>query len=126
MSMLSCLTIALSTQFWPTAKQGINNRTINPIDFFGTIIQIPIYLFLLLSLLSFLLYCEHHFLYSALINIGEDEVVVQSLAQFHRLLVVARKTLRHFALLAVDELVDVLDGFVQRAHFTVKDIGYNG
>ena len=125
MAMLSCLTVVQSTQFWPTAKQGINNRTINPIDFFGTIIQIPIYL-LLLSLLSFLLYCEHHFLYSVLINIGEDEVVVQSLAQFHRLLVVARTTLRHFVLLAVDELVDILDGFVQRAHFTVKDIGYNG
>ena len=124
MAMLSCLTVVLSTQFWPTAKQGINNRTNNPIDFFGTIIQIPIYLLLLL--LSFLLYSEHHFLYSALINIGVDEVVVQSLALFHRLLVVVRKTLRHFALLAVDELVDVLDGFVQRAHFAVKGIGYNG
>ena len=44
MPMLSCLNAVLSTQFWPTAKQGINNRTINPIDFFGTIIQIPIYL----------------------------------------------------------------------------------
>ena len=42
MSMLSCLTAVLSTQFWPTAKQDINNRTINPIDFFGTFIQIPI------------------------------------------------------------------------------------
>lgn len=35
--------------------------------------------------------------------------------------IVARKTLRHFALLAVDELVDVLDGFVQRAHFAIID-----
>ena len=33
----------------------------------------------------FLHYCELHFLYSALINIGEDEGVVQRLALFHRL-----------------------------------------
>lgn len=69
--------------------------------------------------------CELHLLYSAPINIGEDEVVVPGFALFHRLLgveqVVARKTLRHFALLAVDELVDILDGFVQRAHFAIID-----
>jgi hypothetical protein len=46
MVAVSCFTALLSTQFWPTAKQGINNRTINPIDFFGTIIQIPICLFI--------------------------------------------------------------------------------
>jgi hypothetical protein len=36
----------LATLFWPTAKQDIINRTINPIVFFGTIILIPIYLLL--------------------------------------------------------------------------------
>ena len=86
MSMLSCLNAVLSTKFWPTAKQGINKRTINPIDFFGTIIQISIDLFL----------------------IRPDKPI-------------AHKTLRHFALLAVDELVDVLDGFVQWAHFAIID-----
>ena len=86
-SMLSCLNAVLSTKFWPTPKQGINKRTINPIDFFGTIIQISIDLFL----------------------IRPDKPIV------------ARKTLRHIALLAVDELVDVLDSFVQRAHFAIID-----
>ena len=66
-----------------------------------------------------------HLLYSAFVNIAEDEGVAQHFALFHRLLgveqVVAHKTLRHFALLAVDELVDVLDGFVQRAHFAIID-----
>ncbi len=38
MAMLSWLTVVLSTQFWPTAKQGINNRTITPRDFFDTTI----------------------------------------------------------------------------------------
>lgn len=64
-------------------------------------------------------------MYSSLVNVAEDKGVVQGFALFHRLLgveqVVARKTLRHFALLAVDELVDVLDGFVQRAHFAIID-----
>ena len=64
-------------------------------------------------------------MYSALINIAENKAVAQRFALFHRLLgveqVVARKTLRHFALLAVDELVDVFDGFVQRAHLAIID-----
>ena len=39
-AILSCMTAVLSTEFWQTAKQGINNRTIKPIGFFDTIIQI--------------------------------------------------------------------------------------
>ena len=35
---------------------------------------------------SFLLNCELHFLYSALIDIGKYEVVVQRFALFHRVL----------------------------------------
>ena len=35
---------------------------------------------------SFLLNCELHFLYAALIDIGEDEGVVQRFALFHRVL----------------------------------------
>ena len=86
MSMLSCLNAVLSTKFWPTAKQGINKRTINSIDFFGTIIQISIDLFLIrpdkpIARRLFHLDCEH-FLYSAPINIGEDEVGVQGFALF--------------------------------------------
>ena len=61
--------------------------TINPIDFFGTIIQISIDLFLIrpdkpIARRLFHLDCELHFLYSAPINIGEDEVVVQGFALF--------------------------------------------
>ena len=87
MAMLSCLTVVQSTQFWPTAKHGINNRTINLIDFFGTIIQISIDLFLIrpdkpIARRLFHLDCELHFLYSAPINIGEDEVVVPGFALF--------------------------------------------
>jgi len=63
--MLSCLRAVRSTQFWPTAKQGINNRTINPIDFFGAIIQIPINLFLLLSKYTKLSYTMMSLLFAA-------------------------------------------------------------
>ena len=41
----------------------------------------PLHTFVLL-----LLYCELHFLYSALIDIGEDEGIAQGFALFHRLL----------------------------------------
>ena len=45
------------------------------------------------SLFSFLLNCELHFLYSALIDIGEDEGVAQGFSLFHRLLYVGHLAL---------------------------------
>ena len=45
-----------------------------------------------------LLYCELHFLYSSLINIGKDEVIAQSFAQFHRLLDVCHLALSKYVL----------------------------
>ena len=47
---------------------------------------------------SFLLNCELHFLYAALIDIGEDEGVVQRFALFHRLLDVFHLALGKYVL----------------------------
>ena len=51
---------------------------------------------MLLPLLSS--YSESHFLYSALIHIGEDEVVVQRFALFHRLFDVCHLALGKYVL----------------------------
>ena len=50
------------------------------------------------SLFSFLLNCELHFLYSALIDIGEDEGVAQGFSLFHRLLYVGHLALGKYVL----------------------------
>ena len=51
-----------------------------------------------LSLFLFLLNCEFYFLYSALIDISEDEVVVQRFALFHRSLDVFHLALGKYVL----------------------------
>ena len=57
----------------------------------GTIFENTI--FSRFSLFSFLLNCELHFLYSALIDIDEDEGVAQGFSLFHRLLYVGHLAL---------------------------------